>query len=140
MPTLYFPLACMRHAKCCDEWAESMKLAQEMEKMALIDNRKAMCVVSSVIPCTQSMYSIMEQVTALGSADELSTLLTHSWKTEKPSIYQGNVSLYSQNVYLSCARSTILVLRFLVSTSTSFHLYWLYVSYSLQISFWHFYY
>ena len=33
-----------------------------------------------------------------------------------------------------------MVLRFLVSTSTSFHLYWLYVSYSLQIPSWHFYY
>ena len=40
---------------------------------------------------------------------------------------RGNMSDYS-------------LLRFLVSTSTSFHPYWLYVSYSPQIPFWHFYY
>ena len=93
-----------------------------------------MLIHSSVIRCTQSMYSIMERVTALGWADELSKmdypdclkdhpyigkfcqtditdrgnffqftqfifshkaiksfkltiLSTHSWKTEKPSVY-----------------------------------------------------
>ena len=39
-PTLF------QHAKLCEKWAESIKQAQEMEKTALIDSRKAMCVDS----------------------------------------------------------------------------------------------
>ena len=40
------PLLLLQHAKLCEQWIESVKVAQVMEKMALIDNRKAMCVYS----------------------------------------------------------------------------------------------
>ena len=44
-----------QHAKLCEKWAESIKHAQEMEKTALIDSRKAMCVDSLLC---RSLHSI----------------------------------------------------------------------------------
>ncbi|KAF8810052.1 hypothetical protein BYT27DRAFT_7186905 [Phlegmacium glaucopus] len=56
------------HAKLCEKWVESVKQAEEMEKTALIDHRKA---------------TIMERVKTLGWADELSKMGPYDHGLEK---------------------------------------------------------
>ena len=75
-----------------------MKQAQEMEKTALIDHRKAMCVGSPFCHWLHSInvYSIMERVKTLGWADELSKMDTWVRRLENDShiekIFQKDVT------------------------------------------------
>ena len=76
-----------QHATLCEIWEESMKQAQEMEKTALMDHRKAMCVDSSFCHWLHSInvYSIMERVKTLGWADELSKMNSFARRLEDDS-------------------------------------------------------
>ena len=47
----------LQHAKLCEKWMESLKQAEEMEKTALIDSRKAMCV-DSLLCCSLHSFDV----------------------------------------------------------------------------------